>query len=419
MTHNICILISEHLEKEVNSIIESEHFQDITVITFPARCASPPIQWEELNALIDNTYHQIHIIGGLCLAQLKSAPSPFEHCQIHQLDHCFHIVSSKSFVNSYLKQGAYMMTPGWIAQWQKQIDIWGFDQDTARDFFKEFCVKLVLLDTEIDAKSTQYLKEFSHFVERPFEIVPIGLDFITLFLTKIFRQAESTIKFKLIRKQNADYLMALDLISQLSQKIHEIEVIEKIIDIFVMLFAPQTLFYLSVQDDKPQTLHAWPLPTTDNEIIQNNLMTFTDKYAWIESGNSFMLRFEHQKGTVGILKLTHITFPQYKTHYQNLANNIVDVCSLAICNTRFYHKIKERTTQLETANHALENAKQVAECANKAKSAFLSNMSHELRTPLNAVIGFSELLSSMMKGDKQKSYVQRAGMCPVIQNGQL
>ena len=39
-----------------------------------------------------------------------------------------------------------------------------------------------------------------------------------------------------------------------------------------------------------------------------------------------------------------------------------------------------------------EKARDAAEQANKAKSAFLASMSHELRTPLTSIIGFSELL---------------------------
>ena len=51
-----------------------------------------------------------------------------------------------------------------------------------------------------------------------------------------------------------------------------------------------------------------------------------------------------------------------------------------------------KSTSGAQAEAALRIAKDKAETANRAKSAFLSTMSHELRTPLNAIIGFSSML---------------------------
>jgi signal transduction histidine kinase len=57
-------------------------------------------------------------------------------------------------------------------------------------------------------------------------------------------------------------------------------------------------------------------------------------------------------------------------------------------------EIEADRTRLAEANRALQDSKESADAASRAKSLLLAHMSHELRTPLHAIIGFSELIQA-------------------------
>ncbi|MCG5516988.1 MULTISPECIES: response regulator [unclassified Ectothiorhodospira] len=98
----------------------------------------------------------------------------------------------------------------------------------------------------------------------------------------------------------------------------------------------------------------------------------------------------------------------------------MDVETLRLMAEQIWHLVQRRRTEAELRQHRdhletlvqtrttqLEEARQRAEEANRAKSAFLANMTHEIRTPLNAIVGLVHLLRTGEKAAGQDEKLQK------------
>ncbi len=96
---------------------------------------------------------------------------------------------------------------------------------------------------------------------------------------------------------------------------------------------------------------------------------------------------------------------EVSTNCVNWDDNFVQLC---ICRditqrTLAEQALKDAALRENTLN---QQAKEIAESANKAKSEFLANMSHEIRTPMNGVLGMAQILATTPLQEDQKGFVK-------------
>jgi len=163
-------------------------------------------------------------------------------------------------------------------------------------------------------------------------------------------------------------------------------------------------------DGVETTLELWKT-APDLQIV---ICTAYSDYSWDDmlariGGSDRLVILKKPFDTIEVLQLANALTEKWNL----LQQSRTDVADME-------QRVRARTADLEAANSTLhqeigrrivveldlKRAKESAETADVAKSAFLANMSHKIRTPMNGVIGMANLLLGTPLSPEQRDLVE-------------
>jgi hypothetical protein len=359
------ILFCNVFEPEVRALPKAP-FADVTFSFFDNNCRAPRPERAGIEALLNGCSDCTRgkVIGAAaCLRQMGPtvpAPYPVETVLIQQ---CLHLVAPRGVVEREQADGAYCLTPGWLARWETQLDRWGGDRAKAVASFREGVRRVVLLDTLGDPASRSSLDAFAAAVKLPSSVVDVGLGYFEATVKNILRAADPSRRGTPIKgveptREQTDFALALDLLSGLFRGLpSEQDAFQGIMDAVQMLFTPDHVRVLALRTGKADLLHVHgeQSPQVASEAVRKHFLACTGPHVMSGDGAGFLFRLGLGGDEIGIVEVNRVAIPAAVTEYLNLALTIAPVCAAVVDNARAHDEVREARVLVDRSQAALQS----------------------------------------------------------------
>lgn len=351
MQSSICVLVCENLRREVETVLQETPPPGMRchVVAFDATCHKAPgrsLRLPKLLAELKPAFPAgIHVIGSNCIAGLQQEQAAVEgNVFFHRTAACFALLCNATLVDDLIAQGAHLLSPGWLSRSKQNLADWGFDQETARSFFRECTREFVLLDTGTLPDAAEQLQEFAVYLDRPARRLHVGTEVLGLHLREMLRQGSSgdahgnrPDNTAPVARQLADYAMAFDLIARLDRLQNEQQTARAILEILQILFAPASVIYYPV---KP-TGRLAPVVLPEGAAPRYNLVDPV-----LQPDGGIAVALEHEGERLAIVVASEVALPLQLRNYRNLAFQLAPVFAMSVANVRAIERIRKQEQQL-------------------------------------------------------------------------
>ena len=393
MARNFSLITCANFDREILAIQSSPDFLGVRFKTLPADCDQVDAEWHGLGEVVGsfrNDGCSVCILGSYCLARAAKDFDLGEACRFVQKGQCFEWVADKEILDRFLQDGALLVLPGWLRDWEAHVDKrWPSGRKSAQTYLRELAKKVVLLDTGVHPNIDRELNSFSRFLRLPHEVFPAGLEHFKLNLARIVlswrvEREKEGIEDHLaaIRQQMSDYARIGHLLGAVTNVKSLEEALAGVLELFRVLLSPQEVVYHPLESFSGRP---GPEGSPWDRIIALNA-----DYAWTDDRRAIYLKISHNRELMGILEVVGFGDPERREHDLNLALALARISGLALMNVKTGLALSAERDRAASAETALTAGEE------KMKAIFSYPLGLYRTTPQGQILDAAPTLARML-----------------------
>lgn len=317
------------------------NIEDMEIIAFPCLCqdkTAGPVAQELLKDATDGAV----ICSRHC--EILSLMSTGHNLLIWSSDSCATSLIGDGLPGYISRSGGYLLTLGWLRNWRQRLAAQGFDQQTARMFYKDCCKELVFLDAGVEPQAGAMLQEISEYLGLPHVAIPVQQDTLLVLLRSLqcnwrLQRAgkEEQSKLKTLQASAAESAAIVDIMGRLAIATSKREAIERIKHIFISVLGAGEFRF-------------WDSEYSSADIPAETRLFFGEEvrnYILDEGASSFIVKIRSHDRVFGAVEAGQFLFPEQIDRYLSFAVAIAPVCGLVLANIDNYERLLQSEQELQ------------------------------------------------------------------------